>query len=91
MRKSGRCEWRAFVGGCPCARRRRTVRQCSFDEPTLGQPTHRLFKSTGTGEEERKIRGAIDARGEGLPYSPPIAPAQQEERANKKNEESLDD
>jgi len=68
------------------------VRQCSFDAPTLGQPTHRLFKSTDTGEEERKIRGALDARGEGLPYSPPIiAPAQQEERANKKNEESLDD
>jgi hypothetical protein len=67
------------------------VRQCSFDAPTLGQHTHRLFKSTATREEERNIRGAIDARGEGLPYSPPIAPAQQEERANKKNEESLDD
>ena len=48
------------VAGCPCARRRRTVKQCSFDAPTMGQPTHRLFESTATvmeREEEAALGG----------------------------------
>jgi hypothetical protein len=77
--------------GCPCARSTRTIKQCTSDARTMGHPTHRLFESTATGNEEKKERGVLDARGEGLPYSPPIPPAQQEERVNKKNEESLDD
>ncbi len=41
--------------GCPCARRTRTMKQCSSDAHTMGHPTHSPFEFTATGRgSERK-------------------------------------
>jgi hypothetical protein len=48
-------EKREVVSGCLCARRTRTMKQCSSDARTMGHPTHSPFEFTATGKErERK-------------------------------------
>jgi hypothetical protein len=46
------------VGGSPCARRTRTMKQCSSDARTMGHPTHSPFEFTATrlGGEREALR-----------------------------------
>jgi len=70
------------AGGSPCARRTRTMKQCSSDARTVGHPTHSPFEFTATGME-REGKGLVDRARSG----PALLLARNNHRPPEKEEE----
>jgi|CXWL01.1.fsa_nt_gi hypothetical protein len=72
------------AGGSPCARRTRTMKQCSSDARTMGHPTHSPFESTATGMGRGEKGKTLVER---APSGPALLPKPPVTRGRERNKE----